>query len=161
MKRFVNQKCRCWDCHWETSASEHNLHQTPPLSSEQTRKRRWVTKHANRSLQVSPWRNASNYPGAQLGLGSELVDWYRDATSFTFCPLLIDLSPRADDRLRHCTNSGSVPSKFYIPDRLKHLRHWTTNTQNLSSLQVFQLVSRKCKGHFLQSCLKEFIRFLC
>ena len=35
------------------------------------------------------------------------------------------------------------------------------NTQNLSTLQVFQLLSRKCKSHFLQSCPKEFIRFLC
>ena len=57
----------------------------------------------------------------QLGLGSELVDWYRDATSVPFGHLLIDLSPRTDDRLRYCTNSGSVPSKFYIPERLKHL----------------------------------------
>ena len=58
----------------------------------------------------------------QLGLGSELVDWYRDATSVPFGHLLIDLSPRTDDRFRYCTNSGSVPSKFYIPERLKHLR---------------------------------------
>ena len=58
----------------------------------------------------------------QLGLGSELVDWYRDATSVPFGHLLIDLSPRTDDRLRYCTNSRSVPSKFYIPERLKHLR---------------------------------------
>ena len=59
----------------------------------------------------------------QLGLGSELVDWYRDATSVPFGHLLIDLSPRTGDRLRYCTNSGSVPSKFYIPERLKHLRN--------------------------------------
>ena len=58
----------------------------------------------------------------QLGLGSELVDRYRDATSVPFGHLLIALSPRTDDRLRFCTNSGSVPSKFYIPERLKHLR---------------------------------------
>ena len=58
----------------------------------------------------------------QLGLGSELVDWYRDATSVPFGHLLIDLSPRTDDKLRYCTNSGSVPSKFYIPERFKHLR---------------------------------------
>ena len=32
------------------------------------------------------------------------------------------MSPRTDDRLRYCTNSGSVPSKIYIPGRLKHLR---------------------------------------
>ena len=58
----------------------------------------------------------------RLGLGSELVDWYRDARSVSFGQLLIDLSPRTDDNLRYCTNSGSVPSKFYIPERLKHLR---------------------------------------
>ena len=58
----------------------------------------------------------------QLGLGSELVEWYRDATSVPFGHLLIVLSPRTDDRLRYCTNSGSVPSKFCIPERLKHLR---------------------------------------
>ena len=57
----------------------------------------------------------------QLGLGSELVDWYRCATSVPFGHLLIDLSPRTDDRIRYCTNSESVPSKFYIPERLRHL----------------------------------------
>ena len=55
----------------------------------------------------------------QLGLGSELNDWYRDATSVPFGHLLIDLSPRTDDRLRYCTNTGSIPPKFFIPDRLK------------------------------------------
>ena len=55
----------------------------------------------------------------QLGLGSELVDWYRDATSVPFGLLLTDLSPRTDDRLRYCTNTGSIPSKFYISERLK------------------------------------------
>ena len=58
----------------------------------------------------------------QLGLGSELVEWYRDATSVPFGHFLIDLSPRTDDRLRYCTNSGSVPSKFYNPERLKPLK---------------------------------------
>ena len=68
----------------------------------------------------------------QLGLGSELVDWYQDATSVLFGHLLIDLSPRTDDRLRYCTNSGSVPSKFYIPERLKHLR--TLDDEHTKSL---------------------------
>ena len=68
----------------------------------------------------------------QLGLGSELVDWYRDATSVPFGHLLIDLSPPTDDRLRYCTNSGSVPSKFYIPERLKHLR--TLDDEHTKSL---------------------------
>ena len=68
----------------------------------------------------------------QLGLGSKLVDWYRDATSVPFGHLLIDLPPRTDDRLRYCTNSGSVPSKFNIPERLKHLR--TLNDEHTKSL---------------------------
>ena len=58
--------------------------------------------------------------GAYLGLGSELVVWFQDAPSVPFGHLLIDLSP--DDRLRYCTNSGSIPSNFYIPERLEHIR---------------------------------------
>ena len=69
---------------------------------------------------------------AQLGLGSELVDWYRDASPVTFGHLLIDLSPRTDDRLRYCTNTVSVLSKFYIPERLKHLR--TLDDEHTKSL---------------------------
>ena len=68
----------------------------------------------------------------QFGLGSELVDWYRDATSVPFGHLLIDLSPRTDDRLRYCTKSGCVPSKNYIPERLKHLR--TLDDEHTKSL---------------------------
>ena len=59
----------------------------------------------------------------QLGVGSALVDWYRDATSAFFGHLLIDLSPRTDDCLRYCTNSGNHPSTFYAPDNLKHLKY--------------------------------------
>ena len=55
----------------------------------------------------------------KLSFGLELVDWYRDATSVPFGHLLIDLSPRTDDRLRYCTNTGSILSKFHILDRLK------------------------------------------
>ena len=60
--------------------------------------------------------------GAQSGRGSEPVDWYRDATSVPSGHLWIDLSPRTADRLRYCINSRSVPSKFCLPERLKHLR---------------------------------------
>ena len=54
----------------------------------------------------------------QLRLGSALVDWCRDATSVTFGQLLIDLSPRTDNRLWYCTNSGKIALKFYVPDKL-------------------------------------------
>ena len=73
-----------------------------------------------------------NTLSTQLGLRSELVDWYRDATSIPFGHLLIDLAPRTDDRLRYCTNGGSDSSKFFIPDRLKHLR--TLDDEHTKSL---------------------------
>ena len=56
---------------------------------------------------------------AHLGRRSERVNCYRDATSVPFSHLLIELSARTDDRLRYCTNTGSIPSKFNIPDLLK------------------------------------------
>ena len=51
----------------------------------------------------------------QLGLESQLKEWYQDATSTPYGHLLIDLTPKTVDSLRYCTNSGSVPSKFYLP----------------------------------------------
>ena len=59
----------------------------------------------------------------QEGLESALVDWYRDATSVPFGHLLMDLSPRTNDRLRYCTNSENIPSKFCLPDRFQHLKN--------------------------------------
>ena len=56
---------------------------------------------------------------AQLGLGSELVDWCRDATSEPFGHLLIDLPRRTDNRLRYFTDTRSILSRFNIRDRLK------------------------------------------
>ena len=51
---------------------------------------------------------------AQLGLGSELFDWYRDAKSVPFGHLLIDLLPRTDNPLRYGKNIGSTPSKNFV-----------------------------------------------
>ena len=39
----------------------------------------------------------------ELGLGSELIDWYRGSMCVPFDHLLIDLSPWRDDMLRYCT----------------------------------------------------------
>ena len=96
----------------------------------------------------------------QLGLGSALVDWHRDATTVPFGHLLIELSPRTDDRLRYCTNSGNIPSKFYVPDNLKHLKYLDDeHTKSLYSPSIPAL-SLACKIQFIKTCPKEFIRFL-
>ena len=79
----------------------------------------------------------------QLGLGSVLVDWSRYATTVPFGHLLIDLSPRTDDRLRYCTNSGKTPSKFYVPDNLKHLKYLDDeHTKSLYSPSIPALFPR-------------------
>ena len=51
----------------------------------------------------------------QLGLGSQLKEWYQDATSVPYGHLLIDLTPQTVDSLRYCFNSGSVQTIFYLP----------------------------------------------
>ena len=53
--------------------------------------------------------------GQQLGLGKHFSQWYHDATTDAFGHLLIDLSPRTNDKLRFCTDCGTFPSKFYLP----------------------------------------------
>ena len=79
----------------------------------------------------------------QMGLGSALVDWYREATSVPFGHLLIDLSPRADDRLPFCTSGENFPSKFYVPDNLKHLKHLEDeHTKSLYSPSIPTLFPR-------------------
>ena len=54
-----------------------------------------------------------------------------------------------------------IPQKFISRNKWSSQNFWTMNTQNLSTLQVFQSFSHECKSLFLQSCPKEFIRFLC
>ena len=51
---------------------------------------------------------------SQLGLGSELVDWYRGATPVPYGHLFVDLSPRTDDRIPDCTYTKSISSKVYV-----------------------------------------------
>ena len=97
----------------------------------------------------------------QLGLGSKPVDWYRDTTSVPFGHLLIGLSPCTDHRLRYCTSTRSFPQNFIARTVWNNRKLWTMNTKNLSTLQVFQSFSHKCKNLFLQSCPKEFVLFLC
>ena len=97
----------------------------------------------------------------QLGLGSELVDCYREARYVSFSGLLIDLSPRTDDRLRFCTTADPFPQNFISRTGWNNQKIWTMNTKNPSFLQVFQSFSHNCKNHFLRSCPKNFIRFLC
>ena len=96
---------------------------------------------------------------AQLGLGSELVDWYRDATSVPYGHLLIDLSPRTDNRRRYCTNTESFLQNI--------ISHNVWSIQSLWKMNKIFLLS-KCSNRFPTSAKvtffsvvqKEFIRLL-
>ena len=95
----------------------------------------------------------------QLGLGSALIDWYRDATSVRFGHLLIDLSPRTDDRLRYCTNRGNIPLKIFIPDNLNHLKYFDDeHTKTLYFPSIPALLPRMQKS-VSKTCPKEIIGF--
>ena len=78
---------------------------------------------------------------AQLGIGLELVDCYPDALSVPYGYLLIDLSPRTDDRLRFCGNTRSIPSKFYISEPLKRSK--------LLDNEHAKSVLSKCSNHYI------------
>ena len=83
---------------------EHNLFHQSRLGRDVE------LQNTHNVLFVSSWRNASNYPQHTVG------SWFGTSwlvSRCNVCPfahLLIDLSPRTDDRLRYCKNSGSVPS---------------------------------------------------
>ena len=90
----------------------------------------------------------------QLSLGSELTDWYPDATSVSYGQLFIELSPRKDDRLRYYTNTDPFSQIFISRTDWNSQNFWTMNTQIFSTLQVFKSFSLNGKSLFLQSCRK-------
>ena len=57
--------------------------------------------------------------GQQLGLGSHQKEWYQDATSVPYVHSLIDLTTKTVDSIRYCSDSGSVPTKFYLPAEIE------------------------------------------
>ena len=96
----------------------------------------------------------------QLGLGSALIDWYRDATCVLFDHSLIDLAPWTDDRLLYCTNWGNFPSKLYVPDNLKQLKYLDDEeTKSLYSPSIPTLFPRM-QNSLPKSLSKEYIQFL-
>ena len=75
----------------------------------------------------------------QLCLGSKLVDWYRYATCTprSIVGWIVASNRR---RLRSCSNTRSIPSKFQIPDRLEqsiHLNHWSRKSLYSPTVPMF------------------------
>ena len=71
----------------------------------------------------------------QLGLGSDLVDWYRDATYVPYDHLLIDLSPRTQTiNFVILQASEPFPQNFISRTGCNSQKFWTMNTKNLPTL---------------------------
>ena len=85
---------------------------------------------------------------AQLGLGSELVDWYRDATSVIYVQLFIDLSPRIGKRLHYCTITGIIPSKIDKPNRLKQSKFFEDEHANFLYSPSFPILFPQMQKSF-------------
>ena len=96
---------------------------------------------------------------AHLGLESELLDWYRGATLAPYCFLVFESSPRTGVRLRYCSDSGSVSSNIYSRSVWKTWIHWTMNSQNHSSFQVFQWVLPRAQASLLWGLSKRVYPF--
>ena len=97
----------------------------------------------------------------RLAIVSELVGWYREEIYVPYGKLLIDQSPRTDDRLRYCANTGSMPSKYYIPDRLKQSKFLDDeHTKPLYSPSGLLNFSQMQKN-FSFSLVQKVFRFLC
>ena len=96
----------------------------------------------------------------QLGLGSQLKDWYTTATSVPYGQLLIDLIPKKVDSLRYCTNSGSTPSLFFLPQSRQQITFLNDeHTTSLYSDRVPEIFP-ELQNNFLKNCPKDFIQFL-
>ena len=96
----------------------------------------------------------------QLGLGSQLKDWYTTATSVPYGHLLIDLTPKTVDSLRYCTNSGSTPSLFFLPQSKQQVTFLNDeHTTSLYSDRVPEIFP-ELQNNFSQKLSQRFIQFL-
>ena len=114
---------------------------THPFSPEQSRKRRWVTKHSRCSLQVSQWRNASNYPYQTVG------SWFRISWLVSRCNVcsfwsFVDWFVATHRRSITLLYKHRIHSlKIFYPgpsETLKSFGRWTHKISLLS----------KCYNHF-------------
>ena len=78
---------------------------------------------------------------AQLGLGSQLVDWYRNAASVPYGHLLIDLSPRTDGSSTLLYKHRIHSLKISYPGPTETVKNFGRRKHRFSLLS-------KCSNHF-------------
>ena len=83
------------------------------------RKRYRITKYRHNLVQTTERIIQIKTLSQQLGLGCQLKEWCREATSIHYGQLLIDLTPKTNDPLGYCTKNGSISSKFDLAEGKK------------------------------------------
>ena len=96
----------------------------------------------------------------QLGLGSQLKDWYTKAPSIPNGHLFIDLTPKTVDPLRFCTNSGSIPTIFFLPQTKQEITF--LNDEHTTSLYTDNVpnVFPELQENVPTKLSKDFFQFL-
>ena len=91
-----------------------------------------------------------------MSLWSRLVDWCWDALSVPKCLLLINLSPRTNDRLGYCRITESILSQFCIPKYLKHLKLLVDEHTNSLYSPSFAIIFPQMRKFFSSVMPKRF-----
>ena len=105
VKNYFKRQKFCKFCHcWKTQRTEYSIHQTQIFHQSQLG--RDVELQNTHIVWFKSPRDVLqiNILCQQQGLGSQL-NGHR----------IIDLTPKTGDLLRYCSNSGSVPTEFYLP----------------------------------------------
>ena len=158
-KKFSIPK-NCKSCHCgATPWLEHNLYQTQPIS--QSKLGRDVELQNTHIVLFKSPRDVLqiNTLGTQLGLGSQLKEWYQDATSVPYGHLLIDLSPKQLILYDIVQTVVQHQQSFIFQNIHKILLFWMMNTQYLYAKHVPSWTP-KCRKLFLLHCPKDFIGFI-
>jgi hypothetical protein len=92
----------------------------------------------------------------QLGLGRQLIEWYKDATSKPFGHLLVDLSPRTVDKLRFCTATTSYPSQFYLPSSQARISNIDDTYTTRIYTEALPIVFTKMSDNFPRNVSTKF-----
>ena len=95
----------------------------------------------------------------QIGLGSQMKEWYQDATSTPYGHLLIDLTPKTVDSLRYCTTVFQFHQGFIYQQEQKET-FWMLSIQYASILPILQIFFPKLQKQFILHCPKSFIQLL-
>ena len=81
----------------------------------------------------------------QLGLRSQLKEWYQDATSVPYDHLIFDFTPKTVVSLRYCSSYCSVPTKFFLPSGKETKFSDNEYTKRLFSPNISKIFSKTSK----------------